>query len=95
MEIFVQAVAGLLTLGVGGLIGWVWNINSRTTILETKEAAAVDLVAAREGSLRDLLELKFEGMNQQFVQMDKSNDQRLTRIERALNGYIRHHDRED
>lgn len=69
MEIFAQAVAGLLTLGVGSLAGWVWSISSKVTILETKEPG-----------LKEILDVKFENL-----------DQRLGRIERALNGSLRNH----
>lgn len=70
MEVFAQAVAGLLTLGIGSLAGWVWSISSKVTVLETKEPG-----------LKEILDVKFEAV-----------DQRLGRIERALNGYLHHAD---
>ena len=75
--IFQQIVAGLMTLALGGLGSWVWSINSKVTVLETKETTAKALTDVQDGSLRELLKEKFDNI-----------DRRLTRIERALNGRI-------
>lgn len=75
MEIFAQVVAGLLTLGVGALGAWVWNISGKVTTLEAKESAALLLAAVKEDSLKALLEEKFKGV-----------EYRLSRIEFVLNG---------
>lgn len=77
VEAIPQVVAGLLTLIVGGVGTWVWNISSKVTVLETKESTAKLLLEARDESLRELLEEKFGNI-----------DHRLARIERAMNGRL-------
>jgi len=76
MDIFAQVVAGLLTLGVGGLSGWVWSISGKVTRLETKESSALLLATVKEDSLKALLEEKF-----------KQVEYRLGRIENKLAGH--------
>lgn len=73
-EVFPQVVAGLLTLGVGSLGAWVWNISGKVATLETKESAALLLSSVKEDGLKALLEEKF-----------KQVEYRLSRIEYVLN----------
>jgi hypothetical protein len=75
MGIFEQAIASLLTAAVTALAGWVYNINSRTTVLETKEKSLKDLLLERHNGLNALLTERFDNITN-----------RLNRIERSLNG---------
>ncbi len=76
-DVFAQVVAGILTLAMGSIGTWVWGINSRVTVLETKESTTQKLTNATDASLRELLKEKFDNI-----------DRRLTRIEYTLNGRL-------
>lgn len=76
----VDTVVGILATVLAGTIGWAGKTQSRVAVLERGVEDAKELATERTDGLKELIEEKFDSM-----------DQRLARIERAMNGQLRGH----
>lgn len=65
--LFFQVVGGLLTIAVTGLVGNAFRTNSRVTTLEAERVNLVNLeklMTAKYDALAELIDLKFEHLNE-------------------------------
>jgi len=65
-----SVISGVLVIMVGAMGAWTYAINSRVTVLETKENALAILLAARENWLKDLLTEKFDNIGDRLKRIE-------------------------
>ncbi len=75
----IETVTGIIATALAGTIGWAFTTQSRVAVLEQTAAEVKELAEVRTDGLKELIEEKFESM-----------DNRLARIERAMNGALKH-----
>lgn len=75
---FTNVVLGFLSSGLLGALGWILTLSPRITSIETKHQGLSDLIKDKIDALHKLTEIQFENM-----------DQRLSRIERSMNGHLK------
>lgn len=67
---------------VVGVVGWAFGIDPKIRQVDAKIDAKIALTDQKYIDLKELINTRFDGL-------EKANDQRLGRIERALNGHLK------
>lgn len=75
MQAFLNYFNTFVSMAILGVIGWALNLNSEFKELDGR----VNLLDQKHVDLKELINSRFD-----------STDQRLARIERAMNGSLRH-----
>jgi len=79
-----EAIVSVLGAAMLAIFGWAFNLNSKVNVQEQRYSDFLHLIDTKFDSFETLVESKFEGSNQ-----------RLVRIERALNGALHHNNHGD
>lgn len=71
---------------ITGTVGWVAKRAQDTNNTITEHDKRLALVEQSFEDLKELINTRFDGVEQRF----DSSDQRVSRVERSLNGFLRH-----
>lgn len=74
-----DTIVGVIGTTVVGIVGWAIQLNSKVAVN-----------AQKNDDLKELITEKFKGLDERNDQRDDDLNRRLERIERAMNGALKH-----